>query len=224
MGVKTGGRRERHRSTLPCLQPFVHRRLSRVTGVWEGHFKIHLKNEEIMSISKELLIKKAHEGYTVCYIDECPLRSQCLRWLVGQHVPDTYSSYRCVNPHFEGVATTKCPMCRIDQKVRYAKGMTHTFTSDMPKRVEPAVRQGVIGLTNRTYYLSIAMVRVSFHHSCKRLSATCSVKTDGQPMCSSTATSRTTIGRDGWLTTQVCESLKLDLQNRPAFLIQHGIG
>lgn len=105
-----------------------------------------------MSISKELLIKKAHEGYTVCYADQCPLRSQCLRWLVGQQVPDTYSSYRCVNPHFEGVATNKCPMYRTDQKVRYAKGMTHIFTSDMPKRVEPAVRQGVIGLTNRTYY------------------------------------------------------------------------
>ena len=105
-----------------------------------------------MSIAKELLIKKAHEGYTVCYIDECPLRTHCLRWLAGQHVPDTYSSYRCVNPHFEGVATTKCPMYRIDQKVRFAKGMTHTFTNDMPKCVEPAVRLGVIKLTNRTYY------------------------------------------------------------------------
>jgi hypothetical protein len=30
--------------------------------------------------------------------------------------------------------------------------MLHTFTSDMPKRLEPAVRMGVIGLTNRTYY------------------------------------------------------------------------
>ena len=105
-----------------------------------------------MNITKDLLIEKAKEGYTVCYADECPLHTQCLRWLVGQHVPNTYSSYRCVNPHFEGVATTKCPMYRIDQKVRFAKGMTHTFTSDMPKRVESAVRYGIIGLTNRTYY------------------------------------------------------------------------
>ena len=28
-----------------------------------------------MSIAKELLSKKAHEGYTVCYVDECPLRT-----------------------------------------------------------------------------------------------------------------------------------------------------
>ena len=105
-----------------------------------------------MSIAKELLIKKAQEGYTVCNVDACPLRTQCLRWLVGQHVPHTKSSYRCVNPHFEGVATTECPMYRNDQKVRFAKGMTHIFTNDMPKRVEPSVRYGVIRKTNRTYY------------------------------------------------------------------------
>ena len=105
-----------------------------------------------MSIAKELLIKKAHEGYTVCYVDECPLCQQCLRWLVGQHVPNSASTYRCVNPHFDSVATTSCPMYRSDQKVRFAKGMLHTFTSDMPKRVESAVRYGVIALTNRTYY------------------------------------------------------------------------
>ncbi len=43
-------------------------------------------------------------------------------------------------------------MYRNDQKVRFAKGMTKTFTDEMPRRVEPAVRQGIIGLTNRTYY------------------------------------------------------------------------
>ena len=105
-----------------------------------------------MSIAKELLIEKAKEGYTVCYVEGCPLCNQCMRWLVGQHVPHTASSYRCVNPHFKGVATAECPMYRSDQKVRFAKGMTHTFTGDMPKRLEPAVRNGIIRLTNRTYY------------------------------------------------------------------------
>ena len=105
-----------------------------------------------MNIAKELLIEKAKEGYTVCYADACPLHTQCLRWLVGQQMPHTYSSYRCVNPHFEGVATAECPMYRCDQKIRFAKGMTHTFTGDMPKRLEPAVRNGIIHLSNRTYY------------------------------------------------------------------------
>jgi predicted AAA+ superfamily ATPase len=43
-------------------------------------------------------------------------------------------------------------MYRNDQKVRFAKGMLNIFTDDMPKRVENAVRYGVIRKTNRTYY------------------------------------------------------------------------
>ena len=105
-----------------------------------------------MNMKQELLIKQAKEGYTVCYVESCPLRNHCLRWLTGQHVPNTRSTYHCVNPHFEGVATTDCPMYRNDQKVRFAKGMLHTFTNDMPKRVESDVRYGIISLTNRTYY------------------------------------------------------------------------
>ena len=70
------------------------------------------KNQEIMSIAKELLIEKAKEGYTVCYVDECPLRTQCLRWQVGPHVPNTHSTYSCVNPHFEGVATDFASLTR----------------------------------------------------------------------------------------------------------------
>ena len=103
-------------------------------------------------MEKELLIEKAKNGYTVCYQNQCPSHTQCLRWQVGQYIPDTNCTYNCVNPHFEAVATTNCPMYRNDQKVRFAKGMTHTFTGDMPKRLEPAVRYGIIGLTNRTYY------------------------------------------------------------------------
>ena len=118
-----------------------------------------------MNIKEELLIKQAQEGYTVCYIENCPLRDHCLRWLVGQHLPNTASTYRCVNPHFEGVATAECPMCRNDQKVRFAKGMTHTFTSDMPRRVESEVRYGIIGLTNRTYYFRIPQ-RLAPHPPC----------------------------------------------------------
>ena len=37
----------------------------------------------------ELLMKKANEGYIVCHEQQCPLHEHCLRWHVGQHVPDT---------------------------------------------------------------------------------------------------------------------------------------
>ena len=111
-----------------------------------------IKKQRNYEYSKRIINEKAQNGYMVCYQDQCPLRTQCLRWQVGQHVPNTHSSYWCVNPHFEAVETNECPTYRSDQKARFAKGMTHIFTSDMPKRVESAVRYGVIGLTNRTYY------------------------------------------------------------------------
>ena len=97
-------------------------------------------------------MKKAREGYTVCYVEQCPLREHCLRWLVAQHVPNTAMSYNCVNPNYKGVGTTDCPMRRKDEQVRFAKGMTHVFNDDMPRRVEDAVKYGVISKTNRTYY------------------------------------------------------------------------
>ena len=112
-----------------------------------------------MSISKALLIKKASEGYTVCYVDACPLRTQCLRWLAGPYVPHDHSTYRCVNPHFEGVASAECPLYRNDQKVRFAKGMLHTFTDDMPKRLN--LRSAMVSSVKPTVptTLSTAMVR-----------------------------------------------------------------
>ena len=58
-------------------------------------------------LEKELLIKKANEGYTVCYEEQCPLRDHCLRWQVGQHVPHTAYAYTCVNPNYQGVANAQ---------------------------------------------------------------------------------------------------------------------
>lgn len=105
-----------------------------------------------MSIAKETLTEKARSGYCVCYAADCPLRDGCLRWLVGQQMPATVDTYHCVNPRSEGVATERCRHYRNSQKVRFAQGMTHIFTDDMPRSLESAVRLGVIGQSCRTYY------------------------------------------------------------------------
>lgn len=105
-----------------------------------------------MKPEKSILMKKAHDGYTFCFVDGCPLKEQCLHWQVGEYLPHSVSTYRCINAHFEGVGTAKCTLFRSDQKVRFAQGMSHVFNDDMPKRLEPAVRQQIISLTNRTYY------------------------------------------------------------------------
>ena len=101
---------------------------------------------------QELFRQQAENGYTVCGADQCPLKEQCLRYLVGRQMPDTTSSYLCVNPRYEDVGTDRCSLFRSSKKVKFAKGMTHVFNADMPCRVEPFVRENLIRKHCRTYY------------------------------------------------------------------------
>ena len=101
---------------------------------------------------KELFSKKAADGYIVCYADGCPCREQCLRWLVGQQMPETRSFITNVNLRSEGVGTLECPHFRNSKKVTMAKGMQHIFNGDMPAKVEPFVRERLIATQCRTYY------------------------------------------------------------------------
>ena len=101
---------------------------------------------------KEIFKEKAVSGYTVCFAAQCPLKDRCLRWKVGQQMPDTKSSYHCVNPHYQDVATAHCPLYRQSEKVQFAQGMMHIFNADMPRRVEPYVRSHFIASHCKTYY------------------------------------------------------------------------
>jgi hypothetical protein len=105
-----------------------------------------------MMNEKEIFKEKAVSGYTVCFAAQCPLKDRCLRWKVGQQMPDTKSSYHCVNPHYQDVATEHCPLFRQSEKVQFAQGMMHIFNADMPRRVEPYVRSHFIASHCKTYY------------------------------------------------------------------------
>ena len=104
-----------------------------------------------MNIEKELLIQKAKEGYTICCVESCPLHNHCLRWLTGQHVPNTRSAYHCVNPNYEGVATADCPMYRNDQPIRMPLGIAKMYY-DMPQRIARPLKQHLIEYFNRKRY------------------------------------------------------------------------
>ena len=101
---------------------------------------------------QEIFAKQATDGYTVCYAGGCPRKEQCLRWLVGQQMPDTKSFSHCVNPRSQDVGTAQCPHYRSREKVRFAKGMMHIFNGDMPAKLKPFVRQHLIGSHCKTYY------------------------------------------------------------------------
>ena len=101
---------------------------------------------------QEIFKKKAISGYTVCFAEQCPLKEQCLRWKVGEQMPNTQSHYDCVNQHYQDVGTEHCSLFRNKEKVQFAKGMMHIFNDKMPRRLEPAVRYGLISKHCRTYY------------------------------------------------------------------------
>ena len=105
-----------------------------------------------MMKEQEIFKEKAVSGYTVCFAAQCPLKDRCLRWKVGQQMPDTKSSYHCVNPHYQDVATEHCPLFRQSEKVQFAQGMMHIFNANMPRRVEPYVRSNLISSHCKTYY------------------------------------------------------------------------
>ena len=105
-----------------------------------------------MMKEQEIFKEKAVSGYTVCFAAQCPLKDRCLRWKVGQQMPDTKSSYHCVNPNYQDVATDHCPLYRQSEKVQFAQGMMHIFNADMPRRVEPYVRSNLIASHCKTYY------------------------------------------------------------------------
>ena len=100
----------------------------------------------------ELLSQKAGEGYMVCFKEDCPFHEGCLRWKVGQFVPATQLRCNCVNPHHESAGTAHCEMYRPGEKVLMAKGMTHIFTDDMPRGLEPFIRTTLIEHWRRTAY------------------------------------------------------------------------
>lgn len=101
---------------------------------------------------KEIFTQKAQTLYAVCFQQACPLREDCLRWLVGEEMPATKWYYTCVNHRMEGVGTSQCPNHRPRKKVMMARGMTGTFTADMPQRVLRGVRSDLISVFGRTTY------------------------------------------------------------------------
>ena len=137
---------------LTCVEDTLARKSSKRFGFTLAYLYLcSIIANEVMT-EKEIFRKEAENGYTVCFAEQCPMKEQCLRYLVGQQMPETRSSYHCVNPRYQDVGTERCSLFRSSKKVKFAKGMMHIFNADMPARVKPFVRLSLIGKHCRTYY------------------------------------------------------------------------
>jgi hypothetical protein len=99
---------------------------------------------------KEIFSHKA-PNYLLCFINECPRRATCLRWLVGQELQSNEYNILSVNPMHPDVKANKCALYREKKHVRYAKGMMH-FYDEMTRSQEVGIKHRLIVHYGRRQY------------------------------------------------------------------------
>lgn len=114
------------------------------------------KIEEIKMDAKEeeRSFREKANHYLVCFVDNCPLHEQCLRWLVGQYVSTTLPAYNAVNPRNPKNGGEHCAMFRKKQRVMMKRGMIN-FYHDMPGHIERAIRASLIAAFGRKQYFEM---------------------------------------------------------------------
>ena len=100
---------------------------------------------------KEIFSHKA-PNYLLCFINECPRRATCLRWLVGQELQSNDYNILSVNPMHPEVKANKCALYREKKHVRYAKGMMR-FYDEMTRSQEVGIKHRlIVHYGSRQYY------------------------------------------------------------------------
>ena len=104
--------------------------------------------------SEEDIFREKVSSYLVCFINECPLRSHCLRYEVGRYASTLPMAQTSVNPLHPKMGTADCPMFREHRRVLMKRGLTH-FYYDMPRRTERAIRSYLIAAFGRKIYFEM---------------------------------------------------------------------
>lgn len=112
------------------------------------------KDKQQLTPSQEEVFREKTHHYLMCFIESCPLREQCLHWLVGQYGDTMPYAQVSMNPRNPKVGGENCEKFRPNVRVILKKGMTH-FYLDMPGRMEKAIRQHLIKLFGRTQYFEM---------------------------------------------------------------------
>ena len=112
------------------------------------------KNHKTAAQLQEELFREKAQSYYMCFIDECPLREQCLRWLVGQYASTVQYYTMSVNPHHPQVGDDNCVLFQPNKRVKMKRGMTH-FYHDMPGYLEHSIRTALIAAFGRKHYFEM---------------------------------------------------------------------
>ena len=102
--------------------------------------KTKKENRKQATPSQEEVFREKTHNYLVCFIESCPLKDQCLRWLVGQYADTMPFAQKSVNPRNPQIGGEHCAKFRPNIRVVKKQGMTN-FYYDMPGHMEHSIRQ-----------------------------------------------------------------------------------
>ena len=111
------------------------------------------EKQEATKTQEEAFREKAGH-YLKCFIESCPLKEQCLHWLVGQYADTLPFVQTSMNPRNPQIGGEGCVKYRPNVRAIKKKGMTH-FYLDMPGRIEKAIRQELIWTFGRSQYFEM---------------------------------------------------------------------
>lgn len=109
---------------------------------------------KIKTKTQEELFREKSEHYLVCFLDHCPLREQCLRWLVGQYADPSLVVYTAINPRNPKFGGKDCEMFRLNQRAVMKRGFLSMY-HDMPGYMEKHIRWQLIGKFGRRKYFEM---------------------------------------------------------------------
>ena len=106
------------------------------------------------TVSQEEVFREKASHYQKCFIESCPLKEQCLHWLVGQYADTLPIVQKSMNPRNPQIGGESCVKYRPNVRAIKKKGMTQ-FYVDMPGRMEHNIRQELIWTFGRSQYFEM---------------------------------------------------------------------
>ena len=108
-----------------------------------------MKND--LTQAKEELFHEMAKNEAVCQSLECPMKKYCLRSILMNYVPENYPVVTAVNLRNPMTQNAPCPKYCSVEPVRMPLGLKRMY-HDMPGRLERAIKNHLINLTNRKLY------------------------------------------------------------------------
>lgn len=101
--------------------------------------------------TREDLFREMASNGAVCQSQSCPMRTNCLRSILKDYVPENYPLVTSVNLRNPRMQRSDCPQYCPSEPVRMPLGLSQMYY-DMPRHLERSVKNHLIALFSRRRY------------------------------------------------------------------------